>query len=97
MASGGERTIAALTLRVALSLAVAPHIGILILDEPTHNLDDRAVEALKRSLEEADLLPFKEGQFFIITHDERLADIEGHVIRVERKKEGLDEAVVSVG
>ncbi len=94
VASGGERAIAALTLRVALAMAVAPHIGLLILDEPTHNLDERAVEALKESLR--DELPSIVGQFFIITHDERLAEIGGRVIRVERRKEGLDEAVVRV-
>ncbi len=94
VASGGERAIAALTLRVALAMAVAPHIGLLILDEPTHNLDERAVEALKESLR--DELPSIVGQFFIITHDERLAEIGGRVIRVERRKEGMDEAVVRV-
>ena len=82
-ASGGERSLACLALRIAFSLAFMPNLRWLILDEPTHNLDANAVEKLAEILRERSHL-FAE-QVFVITHDERLS--EGlHSIRLERDK-----------
>jgi len=68
--SGGERHTAALSLRIALSLVLAPGLKLLILDEPTHNLDDRAIDDLAETMRAnvADLI----DQLFVITHDEQL-------------------------
>ena len=86
IASGGERSIACLALRIALSLALAPQLRLLVLDEPTHNLDRKAVEDLARTLRE------RVGEFmdqvFLITHDEKLEEaVTGNVYRLERVKE----------
>jgi len=68
--SGGERHTAALSLRIALSLVLAPGLKLLILDEPTHNLDSRAIDDLAETMRAnvADLV----DQLFVITHDEQL-------------------------
>jgi exonuclease SbcC len=83
--SGGERSIASLALRVAFSLAFIPNLKWLILDEPTHNLDDSAIEKLGGILGES-MGSFSE-QVFIITHEERLAEtITGSAYKLERDK-----------
>jgi exonuclease SbcC len=68
--SGGERAIASLVMRIALSVILAPKLKILILDEPTHNLDTNTIENLIEILRTriTDLIE----QLFIVTHDERL-------------------------
>jgi len=88
-ASGGERTVACLALRIAFSLALAPNLSWLILDEPTHNLDVNAIDELVKTLR--DRLPEMIGQLFLITHEERLESaVSGNLYRLERNKE-LDE------
>jgi len=68
--SGGERAIASLVMRLALSIVLAPKLKILILDEPTHNLDtntiQKFIEILRTKI--SNLIE----QVFIVTHDERL-------------------------
>ncbi len=68
--SGGERSIASIVLRIALSVVLAPYMKILILDEPTHNLDSNTIENLTEIFRTKviDLL----DQVIIVTHDERL-------------------------
>lgn len=68
VASGGERACAALALRVAMAIVLAPKLGWLILDEPTHNLDSTAVALLSSALEQK--VPQIVKQTFVITHDE---------------------------
>lgn len=86
LASGGERSTACLALRIAFSLALAPNLRWLVLDEPTHNLDSRTVESLATLLrEKASSLV---EQIFLITHDERLEDaVTGYLYRLERDKD----------
>jgi exonuclease SbcC len=79
-ASGGERMLAALVLRLAFAKILAPHLSILILDEPTHNLDDAAINTLILALQEH-LSEFLE-QLFIVTHEERLAEVGDNIIRI---------------
>jgi len=86
VASGGERSIACLALRIAFALVLAPQLRWLVLDEPTHNLDIKAVEDLAETLRE------RIGEFvdqvFLITHDEKLEDaVTGSLYRLEREKE----------
>jgi exonuclease SbcC len=84
-ASGGERSIAALTLRIAFSLVLAPQLKWLVLDEPTHNLDVKAVEDLAQTLKDR-IGKFVE-QVFLITHDEKLEDaVTGSCYVLEREK-----------
>jgi len=86
IASGGERSIACLALRIAFALVLAPQLRWLVLDEPTHNLDSKAVEDL------ADVLREKVSEFveqiFLITHDPNLESaVTGYLYRLEREKE----------
>ena len=69
IASGGERTLAALALRIAFAKSLA-NLGILLLDEPTHNLDRNSIEKLVEVLSEG--IPQVLDQVLLITHDEEL-------------------------
>jgi DNA repair exonuclease SbcCD ATPase subunit len=85
IASGGERSIAVLALRVSFSLVLAPSLKILILDEPTHNLDNQGVEELANLLRER--LSSLLSQIFIITHNEHLESaITGNLYHLTRDK-----------
>ncbi|MCK4714940.1 MAG: AAA family ATPase [Candidatus Aenigmarchaeota archaeon] len=87
MASGGERSIAALCLRVAFSMAFIPNLRWLILDEPTHNLDSSAIEHLTETLRNDRIGSFVE-QVFLITHDERVSEgVGGNLYMLERNKD----------
>ncbi len=79
-ASGGEKMLAALAVRIAFSRVLAPNLGLLILDEPTHNLDDKAVETLVEIIKTrlSDIIE----QVFVVTHDERLAEAGNNIIRL---------------
>ncbi|HLE07745.1 MAG TPA: SMC family ATPase [archaeon] len=90
VASGGERSLAALTLRIAFSLVLAPQLRWLVLDEPTHNLDAKAVEDLAIVLRDR-ISEFVE-QVFLITHDPALENaVSGYLYRLERAKEKNEE------
>ncbi len=91
--SGGEKSCAALTLRVAFAMVLTPNLSWLILDEPTHNLDSQAVNLLNRALR--DEIPKIVEQTFIITHDEALKEgASSKVFYFERDKDSGDRAVV---
>ncbi|MEM4247707.1 MAG: AAA family ATPase [Candidatus Nanoarchaeia archaeon] len=80
-ASGGERMLACLVLRLAFAKVLAQNINILILDEPTHNLDDRAINTLVDVIQNR-LSGFLD-QIFIVTHDEKLAEAGDNIIRIK--------------
>ena len=82
--SGGERSLASLTLRIAFSLAFLPNLRWLILDEPTHNLDAQAIESFSDALRER--IPHFALQVFLITHDPLLTEGLEHVHVLERDK-----------
>lgn len=79
-ASGGERMLASLALRIAFAKVLAPNLSLLILDEPTHNLDDNAISTLIEVIQEklVDTL----DQVFIVTHDEKLAEAGQNIIKI---------------
>ena len=79
-ASGGERMLAALALRLAFAKILAPQFNILMLDEPTHNLDNAAINTLMLALQEH--LPEFLEQLFIVTHEEKLAEVGNNIIRL---------------
>ena len=77
---------AALTLRIAFALVLAPQLKWLVLDEPTANLDVKAVEDLATTLSER--IGSFVDQVFIITHDEKLENaVTGSAYRLHRDKE----------
>jgi exonuclease SbcC len=65
--SGGERSAAAICIRIAFSIVLTRNLSWMILDEPTHNLDSAAVGQLGRMMREA--LHGLIEQVFVITHD----------------------------
>ncbi len=87
--SGGERSCACLALRIALSFVLARNLSWLVLDEPTHNLDKKAISELSKILR--DDLPQIVEQIFVITHEPELEKAaSGFLYRLERNK-GEDE------
>ena len=72
VASGGERSMACLALRIAFSLVLAPQLRWLVLDEPTANLDSQAIDILAIVLRER--VTKLVDQCFLITHDEKLKE-----------------------
>lgn len=85
VASGGERSLACLALRIAFALVLAPHIRLLVLDEPSHNLDSTALKELAKTLREK-ISEFI-SQTFLITHEPQLEDaVTGMAYRLERDK-----------
>ncbi len=70
VASGAERASACLIIRMAISIALAPRIGWMILDEPTHNLDRSIISEFCALLREK--LPEQIKQVILITHREEL-------------------------
>jgi exonuclease SbcC len=86
IASGGERALACLALKVSFAMVLTPNLSWLILDEPTHNLDEEAVRTLAVTLH--DHIPKIVEQTFVVTHDENLRDAaSGKLFRIERNKE----------
>jgi DNA repair protein SbcC/Rad50 len=84
--SGGERACASLSIRIAISLILTKKLGLLILDEPTHNLDEKSINALSSVLEEE--LPDLVDQIFIVTHDNKLLEtINANKYIIQRDKE----------
>ena len=83
-ASGGERSIASLALRVAFARSLSK-MGLLLLDEPTHNLDEVGVDRLSDILREG--MPNVLEQVLIITHEERMEKAStGFAYRLFRDK-----------
>jgi len=97
-ASGGERAMACLALRIAFALVLAPQLRWLVLDEPTHNLDSKAVEDLANVLRER-ITEFVD-QVFLITHDPAMESaVSGYLYKLDRDKEtdGATKAVLVSG
>lgn len=86
IASGGEKSIACLTMRIALAMVIVPNLRWLILDEPTHNIDENGIAKLIEVLSNS--LPKVVEQIFIITHDSALKNISAaRVYQLERNKD----------
>ena len=88
--SGGERSAAALCIRIAFALVLTKNLSMLILDEPTHNLDTNAVAKLSEMLREQ--LPKLVGQIFVITHDKQLEGAASSNLYLLTRNKDLDEA-----
>jgi exonuclease SbcC len=83
--SGGERSSIALALRIAMSLVMKNKLNLIVLDEPTHNLDNKTVLSLSNLLNS--YLPQFVDQIFVITHDNTLEQYANNVYYIERNKE----------
>jgi DNA repair protein RAD50 len=77
--SAGQKVLASVIIRMALSEAFCCDCGILALDEPTTNLDDDNARALAESLR--DLIQARRAvshfQLVVITHDEEFVKALG--------------------
>ncbi len=94
IASGGERTLAVLTMRLSMSLLLTRDLRFILLDEPTHNMDDSAISLF------SEILRTRVGdyasQVIIITHEEKMESAvtgsfyvlekSGLVTRIARKQ-----------
>ncbi|MEM3839009.1 MAG: SMC family ATPase [Candidatus Micrarchaeaceae archaeon] len=87
VASGGERSTGCLAMRIAFSLVLSPTLRWLILDEPTHNIDQQGLERFIRMFSE--VLPRFIDQTFIITHDPILK--QAHNSKIYMLKRNKDE------
>ncbi len=94
IASGGERSMACMALRIAFSLVLVPNLKWLILDEPTHNIDRQGLSKIVSLLNER--LPNIIDQILIITHDEQLKQVSnGRIYSFTRNKEKNKETVIA--
>lgn len=93
--SGGERSSAALTLRIAVSLVLTQNLGWIILDEPTHNLDANAVRGLSEMMRNH--LPELIEQVFIITHDKEMENAASGRLYILEREKGSDGATRIIG
>ncbi len=94
IASGGERSIACMAMRIAFSLVLVPNLKWLILDEPTHNIDSQGLSKIVSLLNER--LPSIIEQIFIITHDEKLKQVSNaRIYLFSRNKAESKETVVT--
>lgn len=93
--SGGERASMILALKVAFSVVLAPHLSMLILDEPTHNLDNNSVKTLCEILREK--LPKIIKQVIVITHDENLKEgANGKLYLFSRNKDEYEPTKIQI-
>jgi DNA repair protein SbcC/Rad50 len=88
--SGGERSAAALCIRIAFALVLTKKLSMLILDEPTHNLDSNAVSKLSEMLREK--LPKLVEQIFVITHDKNLESAASCNLYLLKRDKNSDES-----
>ncbi len=93
IASGGERSIACMCMRIAFSMVLVPNLRWLILDEPTHNIDQNGIGKLVRIFG-GSIQNYAE-QVFIITHDEQLKDVaNSRIYMLNRDKDNNGSTMV---
>ncbi|KAH7138357.1 DNA repair protein rad50 [Dendryphion nanum] len=70
--SAGQKVLASIVIRLALSESFGANCGLIALDEPTTNLDTENIRGLARSLSEIIRIRQKQANFqlIVITHDE---------------------------
>ena len=90
--SAGQKVLASIIVRLALSETFGVNCGVIALDEPTTNLDEENIESLAKSLN--NIIEFRRHQrnfqLIVITHDEKFlrymgaADFADHFYKVKR-------------
>ncbi|KAK5100398.1 DNA repair protein rad50 [Lithohypha guttulata] len=75
--SAGQKVLASIIIRLALAECFSKDCGVIALDEPTTNLDEKNIEALALSLHRIieSRRHQKNFQLIIITHDERFLEL----------------------
>lgn len=71
--SAGQKVLASIIIRLALSETFGVNCGVIALDEPTTNLDEENIESLAKSLNNIiqNRRHQKNFQLIVITHDEK--------------------------
>ena len=90
--SAGQKVLASIIIRLALSETFGLNCGVIALDEPTTNLDEENIESLAKSLHNIIELRRhqKNFQLIVITHDEKFlsymnaASFTDHFFKVMR-------------
>lgn len=90
--SAGQKVLASIIIRLALSETFGVNCGVIALDEPTTNLDEENIESLAKSLSNIIKLRRhqKNFQLIVITHDEKFlnymdaSQFTDHFFRVKR-------------
>ncbi len=93
VASGGERSIASLAMRISIATVIVPNLKWLILDEPTHNIDENGIIRITNVLGES--LPNIVEQVFVITHDSAMKNIAGAKIYQLGRDKSIHEPTIS--
>lgn len=76
--SGGQRT------RIALAAVFASHYDIVLLDEPTNNLDEKGVVVLEKFIKGSN------AAFLIVSHDRRfLRNVTSRIIEIMGGDQGI--------
>ncbi|CAI4049436.1 hypothetical protein SKDZ_14G0790 [Saccharomyces kudriavzevii ZP591] len=90
--SAGQKVLASIIIRLALSETFGANCGVIALDEPTTNLDEENIESLAKSLHNIINMRKhqKNFQLIVITHDEKFlshmnaAAFTDHFFKVKR-------------
>lgn len=81
--SGGQRAVMSVCMRFAINELFSRHLGLLVLDEPSANMDRDNVVALRRLFEQIHDVSLKTGvQTVVITHHSELLGAFDGVISV---------------
>lgn len=90
--SAGQKVLASIIIRLALSETFGVNCGVIALDEPTTNLDEENIESLAKSL--SNIIEMRRHQrnfqLIVITHDEKFlnhmnaSQFTDHFFRVKR-------------
>lgn len=92
--SAGQRVLASIIIRLALSECFGLNFGMIALDEPTTNLDEENIESLAKALSSIIQLRSVQRNFqlIVITHDEKFlrymdaSQFTDHYYRVSRNE-----------
>jgi len=96
--SGGEQTALAFSIRLALAKVLGRHLGLLILDEPTENLDAERVEAIRELIQGLQRgVHGGRSQIILVSHERSLRDIENaRIIEFNVVREGPNNELRSI-
>ena len=82
--SGGEKTITAILLRILYARLLAPsmRLNLLLLDEPTSNLDSTRTNHIRELLTK--LNSKLNTQLIIVTHDSEISTENSNIININK-------------